>query len=41
LKTLSKRKLREIVAEVEPAVTAQIMAASEKVLGPMQGVGLN
>jgi len=37
----AKRRLREIVADAEPAVTAQIMAASEKVLGPVQEVGRN
>jgi len=37
----AKRQLREIVANVEPAVTAEIMAASEKVLGPVQDVGKN
>jgi len=37
----AKRKLREIVVNAEPAVTAEIMAASENVLGPVQDVGKN
>ena len=37
----AKRKLREIVEDAEPAVTAEIMAASMKALGTVQDLGKN
>lgn len=40
-KEYAKRRLRQIVGDAEPALTAQIMAASEKVLGTVQDVGNN
>jgi hypothetical protein len=37
----AKRMLRELVEEVEPAVTAEIMAASERMVGTVQDVSNN
>jgi hypothetical protein len=38
---LAREKLRQLVAELEPAISAQIFAASENILGPVGDAGLN
>jgi hypothetical protein len=37
----AKGLLREIIEDAEPAVTAEIMAASERIVGTVQDAGLN
>jgi hypothetical protein len=38
---LARQALRELVRDVEPAIAAQILVASETVLGTERDVGLN
>jgi hypothetical protein len=38
---LARQKLRQLVADLDPSVTAQIMMASEKIIGTAGDVGLN
>ena len=37
----AKQRLRQLVRDCDPATKAQIMAASDKRLGPVKGVMLN
>ena len=37
----AQAQLRQLVGEVDPAISAEIIVASEKVLGTVKDVGLN
>jgi hypothetical protein len=38
---LARQALRELVRDLEPAITAQILVASERILGTVKDVQLN